>query len=65
MLFRSNGAFHSDFHLGTASRAARRLPGKRIAVVSLLPETDINTPAPDAKEGRRADFLVYTPEKGK
>lgn len=58
-----NGAFHSDFHLGTASRAARRLPGKRIAVVSLLPEPDITAPAPDASARRRADFLVYTPEK--
>jgi hypothetical protein len=56
-----NGAFHSDFHFGTASRAQRRLPGKRIAVVTMLPVADIATAAPDAAERRRGDFLVYTP----
>jgi len=56
-----NGAFHSDFHYGTASRAQRRLPGKRIAVVTVLPVADINSPAPDATERRRGDYLVYTP----
>jgi uncharacterized iron-regulated protein len=56
-----NGAFHSDFHLGTVSRTQRRLPGKRIAVVTVLPVGDIATPIPDAPERRRGDFLVYTP----
>lgn len=56
-----NGAFHSDFHLGTVSRTQRRLPGKRIAVVTVLPVGDITTPVPDAPERRRGDFLVYTP----
>src|SRR5262249_3005580 len=32
-----NGAFHSDFGLGTAERAKRRLPDKRIVVVTVLP----------------------------
>ena len=56
-----NGAFHSDFHLGTVSRTQRRLPGKRIAVVTVLPVADISTPVPDAQERQRGDFLVYTP----
>lgn len=56
-----NGAFHSDFHFGTVSRAQRRLPGKRIAVVTVLPVADITAPVPDAAERRRGDFLVYTP----
>jgi uncharacterized iron-regulated protein len=56
-----NGAFHSDFHYGTASRAQRRLPGKRVAVVTVLPVDDINAPTPDAAERRRGDYLVYTP----
>lgn len=60
-----NGAFHSDFHLGTASRAARRLPGKRIAVVTVVPVADIAAPSPDAAERRRADYLVYTPATSK
>ena len=38
-----NGAFHSDFHFGTVSRAQRRLPGKRIAVVTVAPSTCRNT----------------------
>ncbi len=56
-----NGAFHSDFHFGTVSRAQRRLPGKRIAVVTVAPSADIEKEAPDAAERRRGDFLVDTP----
>ena len=55
-----NGGFHSDFHEGTAASAARRLPGKRIVVVSLLPVADLDAVSPDAAERRRADYLVYT-----
>jgi uncharacterized iron-regulated protein len=60
-----NGAFHSDFHLGTAARAERRLPGKRILVVTIVPVDDIAATSPDATERRRADFLVYTPAPNK
>ena len=55
-----NGAFHSDFSEGTAERTIRRLPGKRVAVLSILPVDNIDTPSPDAAERRRADYLVYT-----
>ncbi len=55
-----NGAFHSDFGQGTASRAKRRLPGKRIVVLSLLPVKDLDAVAPDGNDRKRADFLVYT-----
>jgi uncharacterized iron-regulated protein len=55
-----NGAFHSDFHEGTAARAIRRLPGKRVVVVSMLPVQDLDNLAPDAAERMRADYLVYT-----
>lgn len=55
-----NGAFHSDFHLGAAERAARRLPGSRIAVVSLLPVDSLDDLAPSAEDKTRADYLVYT-----
>lgn len=61
MVVHVNGAFHSDFHYGTVSRAQRRLPGKRIAVVTVMPVENIDTPSPDATERRRADYLVYTP----
>ena len=38
-----NGAFHSDYAQGTAAAARRRLPGRRIAVVSVLPVELIST----------------------
>ena len=55
-----NGAFHSDFGQGTVERVRRRLEGRRIAVVSILPVKDIDTVAPSAEDLRRADYLVYT-----
>lgn len=58
-----NGAFHSDFGLGAAARARRRLPGKRVVVLSLLPVADLDTLKPDKNERKRADFLVYTYRK--
>ena len=55
-----NGAFHSDFTAGTASRVIRRLPGKRVAVVSVLPVQNIDTAEPNADDRKRASYLVYT-----
>jgi uncharacterized iron-regulated protein len=55
-----NGAFHSDFGLGTADRAKRRLPGKRIIVVTVLPVDRFDQAAPDDGEKKRADYLIYT-----
>jgi uncharacterized iron-regulated protein len=55
-----NGAFHSDFGLGTAERVRRRLPGNRTIVVSVLPVADLDTLKPAGDDLRRADYLVYT-----
>ena len=55
-----NGAFHSDFGFGTAERVRRRLPNRRVAVVAILPVTDIDGVSPDEDDLRRADYLVYT-----
>jgi uncharacterized iron-regulated protein len=55
-----NGAFHSDFDEGTAARAARRLPGKRVVVLSILPVDDLDTLQPGEADRRRADYLIYT-----
>jgi uncharacterized iron-regulated protein len=55
-----NGAFHSDFNLGTAERVRRRLEGRRVVVVSILPVKDIDTVAPSAEDLRRGEYLVYT-----
>jgi uncharacterized iron-regulated protein len=54
------GAFHSDFGAGTAERTRRRLPGRRVAIVSMLPVTDLDVVAPGAEDLKRADYLVYT-----
>jgi uncharacterized iron-regulated protein len=55
-----NGAFHSDFGLGAAARVRRRLPGRRIAIVSILPVTDLDALAPSGDDLERAEYLVYT-----
>ena len=55
-----NGAFHSDFGEGTAESARRRMPGRRIAVVSMIPVDNLDTTRPDDDDFKRADYLVYT-----
>lgn len=55
-----NGAFHSDFGLGTAERTRRRLPGKRALIVSMLPVESLDGLAPAGDDLQRADYLVYT-----
>ena len=40
------GAFHSDFGAGTAERVRRRLEGRRVAVVSMMPVENLDTIAP-------------------
>jgi uncharacterized iron-regulated protein len=55
-----NGAFHSDFHAGVAERVRRRMPGQRVATVSMLPVLDIDTVAPKGEDLSRAEYLVYT-----
>ena len=55
-----NGSFHSDFGLGTAERTRRRLPGRRVLVVSVLPVSDLDALTPAGEDLKRADYLVYT-----
>jgi uncharacterized iron-regulated protein len=55
-----NGAFHSDFGQGTAERTRRRLPGRRVVVVTILPVADLDALAPAGEDLSRADYLVYT-----
>ena len=54
------GAVHSDFGAGTAERTRRRLTGRQVAVVSMLPVADLDLVAPRAEDLGRGDFLVYT-----
>ena len=55
-----NGSFHSDYGLGTAERAKRRMPGKRIVVLSLLPVKDLDVLSPSGDDRKRAAYLIYT-----
>jgi len=54
------GAFHSDFGAGTAERVRRRLEGRRVAVMSIVPVENLDTVVPGDEDRRRADYLVYT-----
>jgi uncharacterized iron-regulated protein len=60
LLVHYNGAFHSDFALGTAARTRRRLPGKRVIVISMLPVESLDALNPSGEDLARADYLVYT-----
>lgn len=55
-----NGAFHSDFGLGTAERVRRRMIGKRTVVISMLPVKDLDAISPGDEDLGRGDYLVYT-----
>jgi uncharacterized iron-regulated protein len=55
-----NGAFHSDYGLGTASRVARRMPRVRTVVISMLPGESLDDLTPSADEAKRGNYLVYT-----
>jgi hypothetical protein len=39
------------------------MPGRRIAVVTVLPVADIDTIAPAGDELKRGDFLLFTIKK--
>jgi uncharacterized iron-regulated protein len=55
------GAFHSEFGAGTAERVRRRLDGRRVVVVSIIPADQLDSIAPPGGDGpKRADYLVYT-----
>jgi uncharacterized iron-regulated protein len=54
------GSFHSDYGDGTGERVRRRLTGRRVTIVSLLPVENLDTIAPAPADLKRADYLVYT-----
>jgi len=53
-----DGAFHSDFGLGTAERVRRRRPGSTTVVISAIPVADLST-APVAEHAGKGDFLFF------
>ena len=50
------GAFHSDFGAGTAERTRRRLAGKQVAVVSMLPVADLDAGRTEGRRSRPRGF---------
>lgn len=55
-----NGAFHSDYALGTAERVVRRAPATRIVVLTAVPVTDLDGIVPSADDRAKARFVIYT-----
>lgn len=59
LVVHANGAFHSDYRLGTAERARQRMPNAKHVVVSFVPVADLD--AADPKPLRRiGDYIVFT-----
>lgn len=54
------GAFHSDFGEGTGERVRRRLSGRRVSIVSIMPVDSLDGLIPAGDDLKRADYLVYT-----
>jgi uncharacterized iron-regulated protein len=59
MVVHFNGAFHSDYRLGAAARAKKRLPDARIRIVSIVPLSDLDQ-IKTADYRKRADFILFT-----
>jgi uncharacterized iron-regulated protein len=55
-----NGAFHSDYGWGTASRTERRLPGARVKVVTMVPVANLDGINPSKDDRKLGEYLVYT-----
>src|SRR5205085_7276592 len=53
-----NGAFHSDFRLGTAARTRQRLPKAKIEVVSVVPLEQLDSIKTDEYR-KRGDYIVF------
>jgi uncharacterized iron-regulated protein len=54
-----DGAFHSDFGLGTAERVRRRAPSAKTLVLSAVPVADLSK-ANGAEFASRGDFVLFT-----
>ena len=59
-----NGAFHSDFKLGTAARVIRRLPKAKVKVISVIPVADLDAVKPDEYR-KRGDYVIFCLETPK
>lgn len=55
-----NGGFHSEFGQGVVAATGRRMVGKRLATIAIVPVADLSRVSPDATDWARADYLIYT-----
>lgn len=55
-----NGAFHSNYGLGTAERVKRRLPDARLAVITAIPVANLDDLRPSRDDRKQGDWLVFT-----
>jgi uncharacterized iron-regulated protein len=54
-----NGAFHSDYRLGAASRAIRRAPKSNVKVISVVPVENLDVINADEYR-KRGDYIIFT-----
>lgn len=59
LVIHANGAFHSDYRLGTVERVRRRAPRARMIVVTFAPVTDLDAANGRAKR-KMGDYVVFT-----
>ena len=53
-----NGAFHSDYRLGTVARVRTRLEKARVAVISIVPQEQLDS-IEAAEYRERGDYIVF------
>jgi len=59
LVIHANGAFHSDYRLGTVERVRRRAPRAKLIVVTFAPVKDLD--AANGREKRKmGDYVVFT-----
>ena len=59
LVLQVDGAFHSDFGLGTAARVTRRLPSVKTVVLTGVPVADLSK-ANGKEQGAIADYILFT-----
>lgn len=59
-----NGAFHSDYRLGTAARVRKRLEKARVAVVSIVPLEQLDSIKTDDYR-KRGDYILFALRQAK
>ena len=59
VVYHVNGAFHSDYGLGTAERVRRRMPDVRQLVITAVPVPNPGTAVVGTHAGK-ADYVIFT-----